>query len=110
MLKQSNLSINLAGMEALQLKNMAKLMIKAQELGIDLNDYGHVGYNPVSKYTYLASDYVLYELCIHDWNDHIEALHSCGYDGTENFRNVGKSGRVLDSWATKLQRISEKKG
>ena len=105
----NTLNIDTTSMSSKQFKNMAKLMIKACDLGIELDSNTYIGYNTMSGNTYLWSEWVGYSIFISDFDSTIKALYSCPIDGEETIRNCGNDSDKLDKWAERLHRKSEKK-
>ena len=107
---QSNaLNFDTKNMSDKQLKNAAKLMIKAIDLGITLDNSTYIGYNTYSGNTHLWSEWVGYSIFISDFESTVKACYSCPYDSEETIRNCGNDGGKLDKWVERLQRKSEKK-
>ena len=105
----NTLNIDTTCMSNKQFKNMAKLMIKAVDLGITLDNSTYIGYNTTYGNTYLWSDWVGYSIFISDFEPTIKACYSCPYDGDETIRNCGNDVEKLNKWVEHLQRKSEKK-
>lgn len=103
------LNIDTTGMSDKQFKNMARLMVKAVNLGITLDSSTYIGYNATYGNTYLWSEWVSYSIFISDFDSTIKACYSCPYDGEETNRNCGNDIDKLDKWVERLQRKSEKK-
>lgn len=110
MSNQSNaLNFNTEYMSDLQLKNAAKLILKAYDLGITLDNATYIGYNTTYGNTYLWSEWVNYSIFISDFDSTIKALYSCHYDGEETIRNCSNDEEIMNKWSERLQRKSEKK-
>ena len=108
-MQNNQLNIDTTSMSSKQIRNMSKLMIKACDLGIKLDDSTCVGYNTMSGNTYLWSEWVGYSIFISDFDSTVKACYSCPIDGEETIRNCGNDASKLDKWAERLQRKSEKK-
>ena len=108
-MSRNQLNIDTTKMSCKQIKNMARLMLKACDLGIELDNLTYIGYNAMSGNTYLWSEYVGYSIFISDLDSTVKACYSCPIDGEETIRNCGNDADGLDKWAERLQRKSEKK-
>ena len=104
----NQITIDSSSMGAKQLKNVGLLLVKAADLGMDLDDV-QIGYNTTHGNTYLWSEWYSFTLFISDFEKGIKAMHTCFYDGTETERNAGNSLERLEKWCEKLNAKSEAK-
>ena len=104
----NQIAINSTSMGTKQLKNVGLLLVKAADLGMDLDDV-QIGYNTSSGNTWLWSEWHSFTLFISDFENGIKALHTCSYDGTETERNKVESLERLEKWCEKLNAKFEAK-
>lgn len=104
----NQITIESTSMGAKQLKNVGLLLVKAADLGMEL-DTVQIGYNTTFGNTYLWSEWYSFTLFISDFEKGIKALYTCSHDGEETQRNAGNSLDRLNKWCEKLNAKSEKK-
>ena len=94
---------------AKQHKNAAKIIMKAVDLGMNLDGYGFLDYNSTYGNTYLWLEDYPFTLYINDFDNTIKVSYTCSYDGEEWERNVGNSLDKLEAWVQRCYKKSEKK-
>lgn len=94
---------------AKQHKNAAKIIMKAVDLGMNLDGYGFLDYNSQYGNTYLWLEDYGFELFVSDFDNTVKALYSCPYDGEETIRAAGTSLDKLENWVQRCYKKSEKK-
>lgn len=92
-------------------KNAGRLLILAADLGMNVGEYGELGYNNVYGNTYLWLEDYQFTLFINDFNDTIKALYTCLIDGeeTEFLIDENTDLETLETWADNLYNESVKK-
>lgn len=96
-------------MNSNQLKNVGRLLVKASDLGIEINEHCEIGYNATFGNVWLWSEWHIFTLFISDFDSRIKALFTDVYDGTETERLAGNDLDKLESWASKLDAKTRKK-
>lgn len=93
-----------------ELTKVAKLILKASQLGMDISGYGFADVNNNSGNVYLwLEDYPFCLYIAPFGNYQVMANWSCPYDGEEFDRLAGNSLDKLYKWCNKLQANSDKK-
>lgn len=92
-----------------ELKKVAKLILKASQLGMDISGYGEANVNNNSGNVYLWLEDYPFCLYIGLYDERVMANWSCHYDGEEFDRLAGNSLDKLYKWCDKLQSKSDKK-
>lgn len=91
------------------LVKVARLIVKASKLGMDVSGYGFADVNNNSGNVYLWLEDYPFCLYIGLYDSRIMANWSCPYDGEEFNREAGNDLQKLYNWCDKLQAKSDKK-
>ena len=72
-----------------ELKVLTAILEKAEEIGYQINDYTHAGYNDRSGFFWIHSEDEMYTLCIADYAYHrgepVQCLFTEPFEGEEFF-------------------------
>ena len=104
----NNITFNAEYMQATQLANVGRLLVKVEKLGWELDNV-YIGYNNVFGNTYIYSENEQYIVFISDYDSTIKALYTCPEDGAEVERNCSNNGAMMYKWAEKQYQLSCKK-
>lgn len=104
----NNVNFNTEYMQAKQLANVGRLLVKVTQLEWDLDGL-YIGYNNVFANTYIYSENEQYSVFINDYDPTIKALYTCFEDGEEVIRNCSNNGAMMYKWAEKQYQLSCKK-
>lgn len=109
-MQNQNFTINTKHIQANQLKNVGRLIIKAGELDFPIDSaMTQIGYNTNYGNTYLWCEDIPYTIFVSDFDSKIKALYTCPYDGEETERNCSNDENAMMKWADKLRVKSDKK-